>query len=467
MQPLHQASDEGIHQRWKIPRPFASLPRVRTRLSLVMVVLAASGGCKNPDVLAAEARQKEIERRTAEGKAALESGDYERAIGNFKIITSYVPTDPKPYMFLAEGHRMAGNDAAAILALRQAADLAKSSSPFLKRQLGELYRRTGNFEQAVKVYAELRDAGELTDEEILLLARLQAQNNDVAGAFETLEKIQRKHPDDPKAKVLEAEILLLSGDEMKAAKLMDRLVSENNLPGARVLRARYFLNANYPENALQDLAGITGPAAQTLEVVELQARALNELHRYDEAEKILQLLMATDPKNPDLLAELAETKLNRGEAEEAEALVDQALQIRHAFARALYVRARAREVQNDERAAAENFQLALRSDPTFGPALSRIWRIYKHNGQKSEAMDALERLFSQNEASTEEKVELSAMYGDTHINLERAKRLVEEALRRDPDNARYKEILELINRVIGLQACKGCIQVIKVHPSHR
>jgi tetratricopeptide (TPR) repeat protein len=283
----------------------------------------------------------------------------------------------------------------------------------------------------------------------MTLSRLQGKQGDIKGAFETLNIIQSKRPDDPSAKVLEAEILLLKGDELLAAKLMDRLVTDQNLPAARALRARYFLNAGFPDNALLDLDAITGELKLSGDVVELRARALNELKRYDEAERALRQLLAGDLKNADLLAQLAETKLYQGQAAEAQALVDQALQIRPYFARALYVRGRALETKGELKQAAENYEYALHSDPTFGPALSRMWQIYAHRGQKVDAMTSLERLFFQNQASTDEKVALAQMYAETRTNVERGKKLVDEALRRDPGNAHYKDVRTALSKAMS------------------
>jgi tetratricopeptide (TPR) repeat protein len=413
------------------------------------VALLLAAGCKDPDMIAAEARQKTVDQKLAEGRVSLANGDYAGAVDAFKTASVTIPDDPRAYLLLAEAERGAGNEAAAILALKRGQELTTTSSPELKRELVELFRRSGNPAQAVNVLSQLKETHELTDDDVLLLAKLQAQQGQFTVAFETLRTIYLKRPDDPKAKVLEAEVLLLSGDELLAAKLMDRLVGEANLPAARELRARYFLNAGYPESALQDLAGITGESAQSLEVVEIKARALNELKRYDEADRALRGLLQNDPKNADLLAQLAETKLYLGQASEAQALVDQALAAKPRFPRALYVRARALEQQGELKKAADNYEYALRSDPGFGPALSRMWRIYDHRGQRGEAISALERLFFMNQASIEEKVALAEMYAQTRTNVERGKRLMEEALRRDPNNTHYKDVRSLLTHAVS------------------
>src|SRR5439155_14158131 len=127
------------------------------------------------------------------------------------------------------------------------------------RERAELYRRLGQTTAAIAVLRDLRDANQLTDVELLTLAKLQARTGDSEDAWATLERVQAKKPDDADAKVAEAEILLVKGDEVLAANLMDRLLKANpQLVSARLLRAKYFLTNGYPDMAEADLGQI-GP----------------------------------------------------------------------------------------------------------------------------------------------------------------------------------------------------------------
>jgi tetratricopeptide (TPR) repeat protein len=417
----------------------------------VLAALVALPGCKDPETSAAQTKLQQTNQALNDGRAALNAGQVDTALNAFKQAASAAPNDPAVYLALAEAYKQAGNDGAAVLAIKQAEALTpRNSDPALKRQRAELLRRMGQTGPAIAVLVEMRDSNQLSDEETLSLALMQARGGEVDRAYKTLERVQLKKPDDPDTKVVEAEILLLSGDEMLAAKLMDRLLNENpGLTSARLLRAHYFLNSGYADMAEADLSAIKGEGATRLEVVEFKARVLNHLKRYDEAVTALKPLIDANPRDAELLAQLAETKLNLGQLAEAQALVDQALAQKPKFARALYVRARAFEMQGELKQAAENYQYALRSDPGFGPALSRIWRIYQHRGEKGEAMSALERLFFMNEASAEEKVALAELYAESHTNLDRATKLIDEALRREPGNARYKQIRAAIVKASG------------------
>ncbi|HLL52136.1 MAG TPA: tetratricopeptide repeat protein [Myxococcaceae bacterium] len=422
------------------------MTRLLSVLACGLLALGASG-CKDPEVVAAENRVATAQKQLILGRRLLAEGQADQAIGPLKAATSVLPDDPTPWLLLAEAQREAGNETAAILALKQAQSLTKNAEPSLKRRLVELYTQEGHDAQAVAVMLELRAANQLTDAETLSLAQLQARVGDVDGAFKTLEDVQRARPDDPEAKVVEAEILLLNGDEVAATKIMDRMVTTSpGLVSARVMRARYFLNNGYAEVAEKELAALTGESARRPEVVELHARILNQLQRYEEAQAALVPLMQSNPRDVNVIAQLAEVKLNLGQTSDAESLVDKALAIRPKLARALYVRGRAMEVEGNLERAFDVYRTALESSPGFAPVLSRVWRIQQRQGKKVDAMSTLERLFFLNEASIEEKATLAELYADAKLHPSRARKLIEEALRRDPNNARYKEISRQLGR---------------------
>lgn len=434
---------------------------MRLLVSVVLLVLF-SVSCKDPEVAAAEASARKADDLTIKGRGALADGDAETAIALFKQASNNAPSDPTIFLLLARAQKLAGNDGAAVLAIKQAEEFGARNDPAVKRERAELYRRMGHPKEAITTLLELRDAKQLTDDEMLQLAQLQAHNGDAEAGYKTLERVQELQPDNVEAKVVEAEILLISGDEVLAAKLMDRLLTENpTLVPARVLRARYFMQNGYSEVALQDLELVPEEAAKKTEIVALKARVLNNLKRYQEAADVLLPMVEANPRDADLVAQLAETELYLGKVEQAQAKVDQALAIRPRFARALYVRGRTLEVQGDLKAAAEQYQYALKSDPSFAPALSRVWPIYEHRGEKTEAMSALERLFFMNEATIDEKVALATLYVDTGSHTERAKKLVTEAIRVNPDHPRAKELKTRLAKSGRGGDSKGGVTIIR------
>src|SRR5262249_36321536 len=156
-------------------------------------------------------------------------------------------------------------------------------------QLAEMYREEGRRKEAVVTLLELRDGGYLDAAELCQLAQLQARVGDPKGAFETLRRVQEADPDDVEAKAVEAEALLVSGEYVLATRLMDRLLKEHpDLASARLLRARYFFNRDYIDEAAADLERIQGQDSLSPEVVTLKAGVCVRRHQLVEAEKLLQ-----------------------------------------------------------------------------------------------------------------------------------------------------------------------------------
>jgi tetratricopeptide (TPR) repeat protein len=432
------------------------------------VVLAAAVfvlRCNDPEQQAAADRQRTTQVMLTTGRAALQAHDIDTAIGMFTKATSLAPNDPLPHLLLAQAQREQGNDAAAVMSLKHAEELGAKTDPVVRRERAELYRRMGQIGAAISTLTEMRDMNQLTDTELLMLAKMQARAGDTDAAWKTLERVQSKRPDDPDSKVAEAEILLVKGDEVVAANLMDRLLKENpQLTSARLMRARYFLTNGYPDMAEADLGQIGPEGQKDPEVVILKARVLNAQKRYEEASQLLEPLVKADPRDSDLSCQLAETRLLAGHPEEAQTLVDQALAQRENFPRALYVRGRAFEEQKDKRSAFDNYMFALKTDPNFTPVLSRIWRIYRDRDQKGDAIGTLEKLLVLKEATPEERRALAELYSETGLNTERGRKIVDDLLKTTPNDESLKELRQKFGHD-RKKAAPG-IQIVRKHPRH-
>lgn len=433
----------------------------------VIVMTLVLAGCEEPQQAEARKKVQSTIDYAAHGRAELSAGRPEQAVMEFKKAINVTPEDVSLYLLLADAYRLSGNEAAAALTLKQAETVSGTQDPSIRRQRAELLRKMHQLKAAIAELIALRDEDLLTDPELLDLARLLAHRQRIDEAFKTLERIQLRAPDDPEAKVVEAEILFVKGDDVVAAKIIDRLLTESPaLTSARILRARYFFNSRELAQAEQDLAMIDAKDAKREDVLALRAQVLNELGRSEEAAALLEELVNENPKDAEVLALLAETRLEQGKGGEAQVLVDKVLAMEPRWARALYVRGRAVEMQDRLEDALSDYQSALLTDSTFAPALKRIWRVQKRLNNKPESMNALEQLFLQNELDTEEKVQLATYYAETWANVERGEKLINEVLKKDPQNKEYLAIRsKLAKGSVGLGKKKktnpGGIQIIK------
>jgi tetratricopeptide (TPR) repeat protein len=411
------------------------------------LVLLLPLACKDPETAAAQKQAVQVQSSLSEGKEALSKGQYGRALSALQKASSAAPESVEPLLLLAKAHQGAGNPGAAILSLKQAESLLPGTDPVIQKQLADLYLGEGQAAQAISTLVALRDEGKLPDADILGLARLQARQGSSDAAFTTLERILRENPDDAATKTVEAEILLMKGEELLAANLMDRVLQASpSFTPARLLRARYFLSSGFADLADADLQSVPAEDAETLDVVAMKARVWVALQRPAEAEGALKKLLEDDAENAEGLAWLAEIVLGQGRASEAQQLVDRALNLRPRLARALYVRGRAQEEQDDRRAAEDSYRYALKTDPAFAPALSRMWRLHLKAGRKPDAQVVLERLTGLGEASVEEKAALANLYAQFETQLPRGRKLIDEALKREPHNPEFLRIQKAIDK---------------------
>lgn len=403
---------------------------------LVLALLCVA--CEEPGRAATRQKVQSTINYVAQGRLELAAGRPDAAARQFKKAISETPEDASPYLLLAEAYRLSGNEAGATLTLKQAESVSGVSDPSIRRQRAELLRKMRQMKAAIAELKSLRDDDLLTDAEIIDLSRLLAHAGKIDEAFSTIEIIQLRAPDDPEAKTMEAEILFLKGDFVLAAKLMDRVLTENPaLTSARLLRARYFLNEKQFASAEQDLQMIEARDAKRAEVLSLKARVLNEQGRTDEAAALVEHVVEEDAKDADALALLAEIRLMQDRGGEAQMLIDRILAMEPRWPRALYVRGRAFEQQNRLEEALSDYQAALVNDSNFAPALARVWRIQEKLGNKAEAISALEQLYFQNDITSDEKVRLARYYADTWSNVDRGEKIINEALRKDPKNAEF------------------------------
>ncbi|MGC4122376.1 MAG: tetratricopeptide repeat protein [Myxococcales bacterium] len=320
--------------------------------------------------------------------------------------------------------------------MKKAVDASGGEDPDLLRQLG---------------YAQLR-SGQVDEAEAIA------------------KKVNGLSPGDADTMALLAEVMIAKRQEETAVQLLDQAVEAHpNSARVRTARARYFFSRGRVNEALREFELAAEAAPEDTEIGLARARAMAASGQTAEAAELMGKIVAARPTDLNAQSSLAEVLLLADKVEEAQSVAKAVIDKQPKNGRALYVRARAIEVQSadDPVRAINAYQQAIEGDPNQTEALSRLWRLYLKQNQKNDAISMLERLRILGEATPDEDVELIGLYADTGINPVEGLKMCNEALKRDPGNGKllgFKKQLEAkaprLNRPKPGEAGGG-IQVIK------
>lgn len=419
------------------------------RLSLSAAPLALAlclSGCDQlaPLFQKEPTREEQFVLKLTQGKAAAQAGDYEAAIAHYKAAAAFTVSNTTPTRALGEIYARLGDSRQALLSLRQVLVYAPGDLE-VQKMIADLYLLDGNDEAAAKQLRSLVNAS-VGQPDIALVRQLASAligSRQLEEARPLVERIEEAAPGDADTMAVRAELLLADGAEDDAVLLLDQAVRANpSSRSVRLTRARYFLERENAEAAAGELSAALSLAPGDPRLTFLYARALFDLGRLADASAVLEELLKARPADLRLQGILAEVKLADGNPAEAISLTESILAASPGDSLALFVRAHAIELSNPNTPmpAIGAYRQIVQLQPNHAQALHRLWKLLVDAGEKTEALTALERLLTLEQITPQEEVELAALYAETALNLPRAKRLIEAALKRDPGNARLLEI---------------------------
>lgn len=389
-------------------------------------------------------REEQFVLKLSQGEAAAQAGNYDEAIAHYKAAAAFTVSNTTPTKALGEIYARLGDHRQALLSFRQV--LVHTPGDLeVQKMLAEIYLLDGNDEAAAKQLRSLVNAS-IGQPDIALVRKLCSallRSGQVEEARPLVERIEAAAPGDADTMAVQAELLLADGAEDGAVLLLDQAVRAN--PSSlyvRLTRARYFLDRDNAEAAAGELSAAASLAPGDPQIAFLHARALFDLERLSEAGALLEDLLRSRPADLRLQGILAEIKLAEENPAEAISLAESILASSPNDPQALFVRARAIELSNPNTSmpAIGAYRQIVKIHPNHVQALHRLWKLLVTVGEKTEAVTALERLLTLEKITPEEEIELAALYAETALNLPRAKRLIEAALKGDPGDPRLIEI---------------------------
>ena len=410
----------------------------------VWCALLMLSGCDSLKKLAAGDPSREDQEREhiEKAKVAEGQGDDTAAVREYESARTLIANDPVPNGALGRLYARQGNDAAAILSLRRAIELANDSES--RKVLAEIYMRQNHADLATQVLKGVVQgdgdaAGDAQTQLALVKTLIVSGKTDEA--LELADKILTKSPGNGDALSAKAEVLLAKGQPDKAAQLLDAaVVGDPKSVDVRLARARFLGARNMHDKALTELERVDVSQSGRADVTFAKARELAQLKRFDEASKVLTDFAATHPNDVMGQSTLAWVNLQGGDCDAARAAAETVLARKPHDGSALYVRARCLEENKENERAIAAYQAALVADPGQVDSLKRLWQLYEAGGAVPDAVTSLETLLQVGAASPEEQVELARLYGETGLNPQRGLKLVEAAAHFTPRPAGLDEI---------------------------
>ena len=206
--------------------------------------------------------------------------------------------------------------------------------------------------------------------------RQLASRGETEGALRELNAMLGEDPDNVSALLLRAQLLTQLERFADARADLERcLAIDPDNASVYAQLAQLELAAHHPEKALE-LARIgAGKRGAFERLTVLQARALQALHKRDEAVKLLDEHLAAHPDDPDLLTARAGMLAAAGDTEKAEAMLRKAIAVDalHRQARQLLAALLQKEGRTGE--AAEVYEALLRIQPDNADALAAVGKF--------------------------------------------------------------------------------------------
>jgi tetratricopeptide (TPR) repeat protein len=203
-------------------------------------------------------------------------------------------------------------------------------------------------------------------------------------------------------------------------------------PYARVQEAKKALDAGQPQRALRIADALLKEYPRSPSSLLLRALALDELSRWDEAQKSYEAALRISPKDPQIQARFGMHFVRRGKWDEAVPLLEKSLAAGDDALALFYLSQAYFQTQNKGKALAaiERCAKLAPDNPTM------LLKLGEYRAQMGEHSPALEALLKVQRLNPEEPG-LDAALGNTYLSLlevESARAALERALQKDPKN---------------------------------
>jgi tetratricopeptide (TPR) repeat protein len=237
---------------------------------------------------------------------------YDRARAVLERILGLDPASYPAHLLMARLEVMEEAPVRAAEHYRQA--LARNWSAELHLELGELYVKTGNYDEAAAQYKAILEREEQNESARIALVHVYLLQKKDTQALAELKSL-RSFVDQPQR--VDLTIARLHARQKrfdKAIALTEQILSRESLPEARFFLAALHAQAKRYDQALKQLRLIDRKTSEFAEALTLQVRILSEQNRLEEAVRLLEenIALADTVRSPELYLLLASLHQQQG-----------------------------------------------------------------------------------------------------------------------------------------------------------
>lgn len=361
----------------------ASLSRVVALF--ILVSLPALVGCER------RARPSPAAERYESGVRLAKEGEITRAMSEWQVAIGLDPSDPRPYLALAQQWEQAGrlDQATAIL---ERLETARPETPHLQCRLAQLLFVQGRHEPAL----ERAEKAAKSEPECAVARAVYGmaleEVGETAAAIAELEAARRLDPKDERIPLTLAQVLARAGRLEEAERLADQVQTANPVSAAaHYLRGWLAARRGKPSRE----AEVALRRALELDPEQFRAHAtlgglLARRGRFHEAKTHLERARPYLGDDPDLLGDLARAYRGLGDPRAA-ALEREAAEATRLKARYQTLRRRLRAHPDDAAAGLELARLEQRRGDVAA-ALERVRAVLRNDPNNAEALQLMHRL---------------------------------------------------------------------------
>ena len=161
------------------------------------------------------------------------------------------------------------------------------------------------------------------------------------------------------------------------------------LPGSREVHieiARVYVQNGKPDNALKEIAGLTGDVENDIEVMEIAGWAHAQKRNYPTAITLLKKVAASQPERSTAVFMLSRVYLLTGDLQSARAQVDGLLRTEPSNRNALLLLAEIQTRTKDAESAFKTYDEILKNSPADSEAMFKKGMLYIDQGRADEAI---------------------------------------------------------------------------------